>query len=132
MAYSDPADQKAYARRHYEANRETYAARAAAHRKAARIALRAYIRDAKTGKPCADCAVAYPHYVMQFDHREGTKKLFDIGVYVRNNSSLARLQAEIAKCDLVCSNCHAERTYSRGQRFAKRPAAPAEVENTLF
>jgi hypothetical protein len=28
-------------------------------------------------RPCADCQIRYPHYVMDFDHREGVEKLFN-------------------------------------------------------
>lgn len=64
-------------------------------------------------KPCADCKTEWPHYVMEFDHCRG-EKLFSIadGAW----KSLARLLAEIAKCDLVCSNCHKVRTHKRKKR----------------
>ncbi len=62
--------------------------------------------------PCADCGVRYPPYVMQFDHRPGEIKLFTIA---KNwQYSKEKILAEIAKCDIVCANCHAERTHSRG------------------
>ena len=62
-------------------------------------------------KPCADCGVKYPYYVMDFDHVEG-KKEFNIsdGFY---NASLEDIKNEITKCDVVCSNCHRERTHNR-------------------
>lgn len=61
-------------------------------------------------KPCMDCRQSYPHYVMDFDHR-GDKK-FSIGKR-GSKISLRALLLEIAKCDVVCSNCHRERTYRR-------------------
>ena len=67
------------------------------------------IRDAKD-RPCADCGVQYPYYVMQFDHVRGEKK-FNLGGGW--NNSIEAIQEEIAKCDVVCANCHAERTYQR-------------------
>jgi len=67
------------------------------------------IRGAKN-RLCADCGVQYPYYVMQFDHRDRMGKLFTIGSRGPVTST-RRLQAEIAKCDVVCANCHAERTY---------------------
>ena len=67
------------------------------------------IREAKD-KPCSDCGVQYPYYVMQFDHVRGEKK-FNIGQGW--NNSIQALTEEIAKCDIVCANCHAERTYQR-------------------
>jgi hypothetical protein len=57
--------------------------------------------------PCADCGVKYPTCVMQFDHVRGEKK-FNIGGGVRGISSII---AEIAKCEVVCANCHALRTW---------------------
>lgn len=62
-------------------------------------------------RPCRDCRIQYPYYVMQFDHVRG-EKLFSIGAR-RNKVSKKRLLEEIAKCEVVCANCHAERTYQR-------------------
>jgi hypothetical protein len=66
----------------------------------------------KGGKPCTDCGDSYPHYVMQFDHVRG-EKLGDVSTMVTSGCSLKRIQTEIAKCELVCANCHAKRTYQR-------------------
>lgn len=71
----------------------------------------AHIRAAKE-KPCADCGHRYPYYVMQFDHVRGSKE-FDLCTAASKNASYARIDAEIAKCDVVCANCHAERSHSR-------------------
>ena len=57
--------------------------------------------------PCADCGVKYPPYVMDFDHR-GDKVQGVAGMWSR---SMEVLLAEIAKCDVVCANCHRERTH---------------------
>lgn len=70
-----------------------------------------YIRRAKS-KPCADCNRRYPHYVMEFDHVRGVK-LFSVNVNGSTPITLSRLEAEIAKCDVVCSNCHRARTWRR-------------------
>lgn len=75
-------------------------------RRAVRVPI---IREAKD-RPCADCGVQYPYYVMQFDHVRGEKK-FNLGGGW--NNSIEAIQEEIAKCDVVCANCHAERTYQR-------------------
>lgn len=70
-----------------------------------------FVREAKS-KPCTDCGIQYPYYVMQFDHCRGTKELqMDVRTVAR--TGLERLTAEIAKCDVVCANCHAERTQNR-------------------
>jgi hypothetical protein len=69
------------------------------------------IMRAAKDKPCADCGVHYPYYVMDFDHREGEDKLANV-TRLRYMSE-DTLRAEIAKCDVVCANCHRERTWKR-------------------
>ena len=83
-----------------------------ANRKARVAELRALVHDAKL-KPCVDCRVSFPYYVMDFDHRPGEPKLFGIATYARFKPTVEALQAEIAKCDVICSNCHRERTHQR-------------------
>lgn len=73
--------------------------------------LREYVRGQRE-KPCADCGTQYPHYVMEFDHARGQKDT-DIAKMVRAPVGLPRLLKELAKCDLVCANCHRRRTYER-------------------
>jgi hypothetical protein len=72
-----------------------------------------HIQKAKD-KPCADCGDVFHYAAMQFDHRPGTIKLFAIGTKGKNYS-IEKLDAEIAKCDVVCANCHALRTWTRRQ-----------------
>jgi hypothetical protein len=84
-------------------------------------AKRALIRRAKQ-KPCTDCGASYPSYVMEFDHLPAYAKHFTIGNGTR--VTLEALIAELAKCELVCRNCHAERTHAR--HIAKK-AAPRQL-----
>lgn len=60
--------------------------------------------------PCADCGARYASYVMDFDHREPDSKAFGIGAVMGNRTDAALL-SEIAKCDVVCANCHRERSH---------------------
>jgi hypothetical protein len=62
---------------------------------------------------CMDCGLAHPPHRLQFDHRPGDTKIKEISWLVSHAYSMKTLQAEIAKCDLVCANCHADRTYAR-------------------
>lgn len=80
------------------------------------------IRAAKS-VPCADCGIQYPTYVMQFDHLKPEEKSFSIGG--RYSQRMDALLAEIAKCDVVCANCHMERTHQ--QRLKHRKEANAGV-----
>jgi len=101
---------------HKEVNRIHYLNNKQAHlQKAAnrRVKLRQLINEAKA-KPGVDCGVSYPYYVMDFDHRE--KKNFSISQSWRFRS-WAEVLAEIQKCDVVCANCHRERTYNRNPKL---------------
>jgi hypothetical protein len=69
------------------------------------------VRSAKD-VPCADCGVRYHYCVMDFDHVRGVK-LFSIST---RNTTLERTLAEIAKCEVVCANCHRLRTFKRRQQ----------------
>src|SRR3954469_2486289 len=64
---------------------------------------RAIMRAAKN-VPCADCGGRFPPCVMDFDHVRGDK-LFHIGSY-GEACAPQKLKAEIAKCEVVCANCH--------------------------
>lgn len=75
----------------------------------------AFVGGLKRGRPCSDCGVSYPPYVMDFDHRDPSTKLFGIGEG-QVTKSFDELKAELAKCDLVCANCHRERTHGPLQR----------------
>lgn len=75
------------------------------------------VAEAKN-RPCADCGVSYPTCVMEFDHRPGEPFLFHIaGMYWK---SAGQLRAEIAKCDVVCANCHRIRTHTREGAYGPR------------
>lgn len=81
---------------------------------------RAWI-DAFKRRPCADCGVQYPPVVMDFDHRPEEEKLFEVATnWGRRREDLA---AEIAKCDVVCANCHRLRTAARRPVRNQRQAA---------
>lgn len=63
--------------------------------------------------PCADCGNKFHPVSMDFDHVRGVK-LFNIGKRAGSHA-LPLLLEEIAKCDIVCSNCHRYREYCRRQ-----------------
>jgi hypothetical protein len=61
--------------------------------------------------PCMDCGIQYPPYVMDFDHRDPATKVLNISkVY---HFGKQKLLDEIEKCDVVCSNCHRERSHQQ-------------------
>ncbi len=75
-----------------------------------------YLRDLKTKTPCIDCGINYPYYVMDFDHVRGVKHANVMELV--STLSKKRIDLEIAKCEIVCSNCHRIRTHMR--KMAKK------------
>jgi hypothetical protein len=72
---------------------------------------RDWLLSLKTGQPCTDCARFFPPQVLQWDHLPGHPKLGDVSTLYR--LSRQEVLEEIAKCELVCANCHAIRTFER-------------------
>ena len=116
MPYKDPEKAKAYREAHKahkaaynkKYNKTYYAVHGAIKAKHNR-SRREWVQSLKT-VPCSDCGNTYHPCAMDFDHVRGSK--------TGNVSHLASLKKErvlieIAKCDVVCSNCHRLRTYRR-------------------
>jgi hypothetical protein len=102
-----------YQRRHYKKHADKYRARAAVRNEQRRAAVRRVFREAKA-RPCSDCGQRYPPFVMDFDHVEPETKRFTIGRDGWNRIwSLIDIRREIAKCEIVCANCHRIRTHNR-------------------
>ena len=65
-------------------------------------------------QPCMDCGIQYNPWQMHFDHRDPSTKVRNVAAMVcGGNRTTTRIDEEIAKCDLVCANCHADRTYKK-------------------
>lgn len=96
----------------YHKNRDTHKKQSGESRTRRRAEARRLVRADKD-KPCADCGNKYPYWVMDHDHRPGEVKLFDLNAACKTGVPVARIVAELAKCDVVCANCHRERTHTR-------------------
>jgi hypothetical protein len=70
-----------------------------------------WIEEYKLSKGCADCGYRGHPVALEFDHRPDTVKIRDIKS--GQHFGWVALQAEIEKCDVVCANCHAIRTFER-------------------
>ena len=61
---------------------------------------------------CIDCGSDYPHFILEFDHLPGFKKFGQVS-HILKKYGPDKAWEEIAKCDVVCSNCHKLRTNAR-------------------
>ena len=78
-------------------------------RYAVRLAL---VSAIKLEQGCRDCGYRAHPAALHFDHLPGSEKVEDIAK-LTYMATLAVLMAEIAKCEVVCANCHAIRTVER-------------------
>ena len=77
-------------------------------------------------QPCHDCGNRFPICCMDFDHREGTTKKYNVGSMFAHHHSKESIEEEVAKCDLVCSNCHRIRTQKRRKGVRIKKAAETD------
>lgn len=98
-----------YSRQHYEENKKAYIAKVGERR----TMLQQWVNSLKEGKACTDCGIRYKPHQMDFDHREG--KIKGIAEFIHDGCSKDQILAEVSKCDLVCSNCHRDRTFNRSK-----------------
>jgi len=99
----------AYHKEHYEANKQRYIDQAAASKRKLRVERTIFLIEFFKEHPCADCGEQDP-VVLEFDHLRD--KLFDIGQALPYRQWQSILD-EIAKCEVVCANCHRRRTAQR-------------------
>jgi hypothetical protein len=93
--------------------------------RARRASHRELLRELRE-RACADCGQCFPHYVMQFDHRDPATKN-DVVTRMVGRAGKDRILAEAAKCDVVCSNCHRMRTYLRREATRLEPRGSSSV-----
>jgi hypothetical protein len=108
-----------YKREHYAANRSRYVAQAQARKRALAVQRAEYLVEYFRSQPCVDCGESDP-VVLEFDHCD-SDKTFTICKGLRDHDWQSVLD-EMAKCDVVCANCHRRRTARRG-RFARAAVA---------
>jgi len=59
----------------------------------------------KAGHACVRCGESDPA-CLDFHHRDPKQKLLSLAAVGTYGWAIAKMQAEIAKCDLICANCH--------------------------
>ena len=79
-------------------------------REESRLERVAYLLDSFERHPCTDCGERDP-LVLEFDHV--ADKQFSIATGLLRRPWQAVLD-EMAKCEVVCANCHRRRTVKRG------------------
>jgi hypothetical protein len=100
--------QRQYCRDHYKRNRATYNERRYLNQRKKRALFRERITEYLTQHRCIDCGETDIR-VLEFDHVRGEKK-GNISEMVGRNIAWRRIEAELAKCEIRCANCHRRKT----------------------
>ncbi len=101
MRKRDLEAQKRYKRGHYARNKERIIREV--HERRGRI--RDFVRGLKDGKVCQRCGFDNL-LALDFHHRDPKQKDLSIAKAIELGWSKERILAEVAKCDLICANCH--------------------------
>ena len=68
-------------------------------------------------KSCVVCQTT-DVMVLEFDHIQPSKKSFEISrALVTSGTTIAQLKKEIAKCQVLCSNCHKRKTLKENKSW---------------
>jgi len=70
-----------------------------------RAELRAWIAGVKATLCCERCGESAPE-CLHFHHRDPGAKELDISRAIVNGWARERIVAELAKCEVLCANCH--------------------------
>lgn len=113
MPYKNPEDKRtnalAWARARYHTDPE-FRAHLHASSQERRARNKAWVLTYKASHPCVNCGESDPHCLC-FHHRPGTAKLAELGQLASSTMSICRIEAEAAKCDILCANCHMKLHY---------------------
>ena len=66
---------------------------------------REWVTEYKKGLKCKFCGESRP-LCLDFHHKDPKTKKKKVSALVNTSYSLAVIQAEIDKCEVVCANCH--------------------------
>ena len=98
---------KEYHKQWYQNNHDKQLARVQQRRKE----LIEWFSALKATLNCSICGENHPA-CLDFHHKDATTKDFDIAIMVSNGNNKEKILAEIAKCDVMCSNCHRKFHYN--------------------
>jgi len=117
MAQRDRSEYKReYNKRWYQANKEHVRERSKkwhqdnreasnASKKKYIASLRDLVNDHKKAGACIRCGIA-DYRVLDFHHCDPSQKKINLNLAWKQHQARQVILDEIAKCDLICSNCH--------------------------
>ena len=96
---------------HYQNNKQIYLERALTRNARVNTENKRRLYAYLSSHPCVDCGQTDVR-VLEFDHVRGNKSASITKML--NASDWSIIEAEIAKCEVRCANCHRRKTLERG------------------
>jgi hypothetical protein len=93
--------QRKYMKAHYEANKQYYKNKASKWTGE----LKDWFYKLKSTMKCERCPENHPA-CLDFHHKDPNQKLCEVSKLIQLGSSREVILEEIAKCSVLCSNCH--------------------------
>lgn len=110
MPFKDPKKRKEYRKQIYDANRKKVILRVKDRKKK----LAKWFFEYKKGLKCSVCSESHPATI-DFHHLDIKKKDNGISHLVYNGYSIERIKQELAKCEVLCANCHRKAHYQNNK-----------------
>jgi hypothetical protein len=108
------AYQREYKKRWYQKNK----AKHISYVRKREIGMETWFRQYKATLRCEICGESHPA-CLDFHHIDPSRKKFSVSAK-RDRPSLKQLQEEIAKCQVLCTNCHRKEHYKAKEKEPKR------------
>jgi len=129
--------QKEYHEKWYSQNRGDRVAQVAKRKRG----IREWMRTLKESLSCERCGLSGQHnaWALEFHHRDPQDKVSLVSTMVSSGMAKKRIEAEIAKCEVICSNCHRKEHYEEhrqaledGEKSIWMKAGEAGAQNMAF
>lgn len=100
---------KVYDREYYKNRCPNKKSESVAKDKQRKLRVKQEVYDYLLSNPCIICTESRVA-TLQFDHRKPENKIDAVSDMIRRGFSRESVFLEIAKCDVLCANCHAVKT----------------------
>jgi transcription elongation factor Elf1 len=79
-----------------------------------------WYQEYKKTLKCADCGQNHPA-TLEFHHLDPAQKEVNVSRLIADSTSMRKLKEEIAKCVVLCANCHRIRHWNERQGNTEEP-----------
>jgi len=141
MPYKDPVKRKQYNKDYHKKWYHRNKSQRVAQVKQRKKQIREWMRQMKEGMACSKCGLSGMEnaWALEFHHKNHEDKDTIVSSLVSAGSSKKRILEEIAKCEVICSNCHRKEHYLEHRKALETgedsiwiAAGKAGAENQMF